>query len=302
MTTNTHTIPRKTALVLGATGRFGRHMSMALKQAGWSVRPFDRATDDLPQAAKGADIIVYGWNPSYDQWQDQVAGQADQVIAVAKSTGAIVLVPGNVYVYGAETPAVMHPETPHLATNPLGRVRIDLESRFRNGGVQTILLRAGDFLDTAPSGNWFDQVIAKSVGKGKITYPGRPNIPHAWAFLPDYCRAFVALAGKRADLPTYTSVNYGGYTLSGNDIARILDVRLTRMNWLPIWALQPVWKMARHLMEMRYLWNTPHQLDNTMFEELLPDFKPTPAAEALAQAVSFQINPNQSVVTAQPAV
>lgn len=96
----------QTALILGPTGRFGRNMALAFENAGWAVKRFDRKTDTLNSAAMGADVIVHGWNPTYDRWAKDVPVLTKKVIAAAKVSGATVLIPGNVYVYGADAPAV----------------------------------------------------------------------------------------------------------------------------------------------------------------------------------------------------
>lgn len=286
----------QTALILGATGRFGRNMARAFAAAGWQVRSFDRTRDDLDQAARGADVIVHGWNPPYDQWAAEVPVLTDQVIAAARASGATVLVPGNVYVYGATSPATMTPDTPHAATNPLGRIRIAMERALADSGVPVILLRAGDFIDTEPSGNWFDKIITAKLHRGRFAYPGSLDAPHAWAFLPDYARAFVALAEKRADLPRFCTLTFGGYTLSGRQMATALGVAPGRFGWLPVRLLSPVWKMGRCLLEMRYLWSMPHQLDDTAFRAAVPEFDATPLEDALAQATSVHVDPDKVVV------
>lgn len=286
----------QTALVLGATGRFGRNMVLAFEAAGWVVRQFDRKTDNLHEAARGADVIVQGWHPSYELWAKDVPVLTKRVIAAAKRSGATVLIPGNVYVYGKDALAVWREDTPHAANNPLGRIRCDMEAAFEASGVRTIVLRAGDFLDTEPSGNWFDMVIVKNLAKGKFVYPGDTDIPRSWAYLPDMCRAFVMLAEKRAELALFTTLNYEGYTLSGQQMANILGVSAQRMNWLPLYLALPFWKLARPIIEMRYLWNKPHQMDGSAFRKLLPDFVETPAAEAVLTAASFQIDPDKAMI------
>ena len=297
-----------TVLILGATGRFGRNAAHAFRQAGWTVRTFDRAKDTLAKAAQGADVIVNAWNPPYPEWAKRVPALTDDVIRAAKQTGATVIVPGNVYVFGADTPGPWYETTPHQAQNPLGRIRIEMETAYRRSGVRTIMLRAGDFIDIRPSGNWFDQFMTNKLDRGLFTYPGNPDIDHAWAFLPDLCRAAVLLAEMGDDLPVYADVTFPGMTISGNDMARALarltgkPVKLKKMSWLPLIIARPFWKMATHLLEMRYLWDTAHRLDGTGFARLLPDFRATPVDEALALAipqplVRSQINPNQPVPT-----
>ena len=162
----------QTALILGPTGRFGRNMALAFENAGWAVRRFDRKTDEINAAAQGADVIVNGWHPSYERWAKEVPVLTKRVIDAAKRSGATVLIPGNVYVYGKDAPAVWSEDTPHNATNPLGRIRTEMEATFKASGVRTIILRGGDFLDTEPSGNWFDMIIVKNLSKGKFAFQG----------------------------------------------------------------------------------------------------------------------------------
>jgi len=291
----------QTVLILGASGRFGRNAAQAFAARNWSVRRFDRDRDDLMASAQGVDVIVNAWNPLYPRWAAEVPGLHARVQQAARASGATVIVPGNVYVFGAETPGPWGPDTPHLAQNPLGVIRARMERSYRQSGVRTIILRAGDFLDTHPSGNWFDQIIAKRLDKGILTWPGDPDALHAWAFLPDLARAAVALAERRHELPVFTDVPFAGYTISGADMARTLGgVRIRQMSWLPLQLLRPVWPLARHLIEMRYLWNTPHRLDSTSFDTLLPGFEQTDLADALRAAtahisVDTQINPDQPV-------
>lgn len=296
----------QTVLVLGASGRFGRNAALAFNKAGWNVRRFDRRYDNLITAAQGADVIVNAWNPAYPDWAADVPRLHAQVIEAAGYSGSSVIVPGNVYVFGSEAASPWSGETPHLARNPLGRIRARMEEAYRASNVRTIMLRAGDFIDTEPTGNWFDRVMIAGLSRGKFTYPGNPDIPHAWAYLPDLCRAAVQLAEIRHELPRFADVPFAGYTLSGRDISdglsAIMDrqVRLTRMNWLPVRLARPFWRVAPHLLEMRYLWDTPHSLDGSLFDDLLPDFHETPLEQALASAIpapllNRQIDPDQSV-------
>ncbi|SMX33020.1 hypothetical protein MAA8898_00378 [Maliponia aquimaris] len=286
-----------TALILGGHGRFGRNAAAAFRDAGWQVRLHDRAGGNLADAAMGADIIVNGWNPPYPDWAAQVPGQTAQVIAAARASGATVIVPGNVYVFGADAPEGFGPDIPQRAANPLGRIRIAMERSYRDAGVRVILLRAGDFLDTEASGNWFDLQIAPSLKKGILTYPGDPAVPHAWAWLPDMARAAVALAERRHSLPPYAEINFPGYTLTGTELAalcgRVLgcEVRVRRMAWWPLHLARPFWRVARSLLEMRYLWSKPHRLTRASLDAVLPGFVDTDPAKALAVALAPVLSP-----------
>ena len=147
----------QTVLILGANGRFGGHSARAFAAAGWNVRRFDRAHDDLDTAMTGVDVVVSAWNPpGYHLWTEDLMAQHQAVAAAAARHGATVILPGNVYVYGPEAPSPWREDTPHLATNPLGLFRKRLEAAYRDSGARTIVLRCGDFIDTEKTGNWFE--------------------------------------------------------------------------------------------------------------------------------------------------
>lgn len=280
----------RTALILGATGRFGRHMADALVRHGWSVRRFDRNTDSLRDAAHGADLIVNAWNPPYSRWKVEVPKLTQLVIEAAQASGAAVMIPGNIYVYGEDLPPVLSPLTPHQATHGLGKIRRSMEAAYRDAGVKTIILRAGDFLDTEASGTWFDRVIAAKISKGRFSYPGPLDKAHTWAYLPDLAEVAAQLADQLETLPQYLDLLFEGYTLTGSEMAAILERALGRavcakpMAWLPIQLARPFWREARYLLEMRYLWQRPHSIDGSALAERLPGFTATPVEEALYRA------------------
>ena len=290
-----------TVLILGPTGRMGRHAVQAFESAGWEVRRFDRAKDTLWDAAWGASVIVNCWNPPYPRWAAEVPGMTKQIIEVAKASGATVIIPGNVYVYGAQAPERFGADTPHLAQNPLGRVRIDMEAAFRRSGVQTIVVRSGDYLDTEASGNWFDLIISKPVAKGSISYPGPLDCPHAFTFLPDVAVTMVALAGKRQQLATFEDVAVPSFTLTAQEMAEAISkvaghkVTAKKMAWWPIRVAGLVWPLGRYLLEMRYLWAKPHHLDTSRHQALCGDLAMTPLHDALTQALNLDVDPDKAM-------
>lgn len=290
-----------TVLILGATGRLGRNAAIAFEAAGWEVRRFDRSKDSLWDAAWGASVIVNGWNPPYPQWAAEVPDQTSQIIEVAKASGATVIIPGNVYVYGAQAPERFGPDTPHLASNPLGRARVNMEAAYKASGVQTLVVRAGDYIDTEASGNWFDMIITKPLAKGYISYPGPLSCPHAFTFLPDVAATMVSLANKRHTLAQFEDVAVPSLSLTGHALADALGdvvgrpVRAKMMAWLPLRIASIAWPMGRALVEMRYLWRKPHHIDATRHSELCPDVAQTPLQDALAQALNVNIDPNEAM-------
>ncbi len=283
----------RSVLILGASGRFGQAAAAAFKGAGWTVGRFDRSRDTLAAAVQGQDVVVNAWNPpNYSHWATEMVPLHQRVVDALKDSQTTVIVPGNVYVYGPHATRPWSENSAHLATNPLGRLRIAVENAYRAAGVRTIVLRGGDFLDTSPSAGWFDLMMVKNLKRGRLIYPGALDAPHAWAYLPDMAQAAVALAERRLELPTYTDVPFTGYTLTAQEMAahlsKIIDrpVVPKRMNWLPVCVLATVMSGLYGLPEMRYLWSLPHMLDGTRLKELAPGLDATPVETALRAAIA----------------
>ncbi len=281
---------QQTILILGSTGRVGRHVGLAFQKAGWGVRRFKRGQDNLAAAADGADVIFFGWNPGYERWAQEYEAQLRQVLDVAQASGATVLFPGNVYVFGAGSAEMMGQNSPHAAQNPLGKIRVRMEAMLKASPVQTIVLRAGDYLDTEPSGNWFDKIMVAKAAKGQFAYPGARDVPHAFAYIPDLAECFVQLAERRAALGAHEDLPFAGYTLTGQQLCDAVEealghpLRIKGVPWGLLKVLGLVMPMMRNLGEMRYLWNMPHQLDHKPLRDLLGEVPHTPLDQAMMQA------------------
>ena len=304
-------------LIAGAGGRFGRHAAAAFAEAGWQVRAMTRsgargfetvepvagdALDpaQLIRAAEGAEVIVNALNAPYPDWPQALPRTTQALLAAARATGATLLHPGNVYGYGTAIPGVATPETPYRPDTRKGRLRAQQEMTFRAaaeaGEIRCIVLRGGDFLDTEIAGNWYDSHITGGLAAGRFAYPGPLDRLHAWSFLPDFAEVAAGLAARRDALPAFAAFNHPGHALTGAELcaltARAAGRPLTPRPF-PWWALRlaaPVWPLGRELLEMRYLWSTPHRLEDRRLAALLPGHRPTPAAQAVAAAVAPRLD------------
>jgi nucleoside-diphosphate-sugar epimerase len=278
------------ALVAGAGGSFGGEMARALAAKGWEVRRYARGSD-MTLAAKGAALIVNALNPpGYHNWDQLIPEITSAVLAAGRASGATVLVPGNVYPYGKE-PGPWGPDTPHRPNSRKGRIRAEMEARYREAattdGPRTILLRGGDFLlPTAPQ-LLMNQMTLSKVAKGKITALGAADALHAYAYLPDMARAALGLLDLGDALPAYADIPFAGHAFTINDLAaRIarLTGRPIQVSHFPLWFFtltSPFWELARELREMLYLNSLPHQMDPGPMRRWLPDHCDTDLDEVL---------------------
>lgn len=279
----------QTALILGARGKIGRHFTKAFQDAGWQTRAFTRGTD-MAAAAQGCDVIVNGLNPpNYHAWDRLLPAITTEVLAAAKASGATILFPGNVYVFGTQ-PGPWDETTPHRPVSRKGRIRSEVEARYKAAaaeGVQVIILRAGDFIDPGSADSLMDIAFLRRFDKGVVSTMGDPDAPHAYAYLPDMARAGVQLAAMRADLPAFNDVPFPGHTFTTRELMQELQAltgRRLKLGHFPWWMIRlaaPVWELGRELGEMRYLYDTPHSLSGTRLQALLPGFRQTPLSEVL---------------------
>ena len=284
----------KTVLICGASGLFGSAAARAFAAAGWTVRTYQRGTD-MTAAASGAHVIVNALNPPmYHAWDRLIPEITAQVIAAGLASGATVLVPGNVYVYGTE-PGLWGPTTPHRPTSRKGTIRAEMEAQYRAAtqrGLRVILLRGGDFIDPSSPKSFWNMIVLKSVARGKIQSASPAHVSRAYAYLPDMARAAVALADQAPSLPAFTDMPFAGFTLSMADLAAHLSgltgqkMQLTGFPWWLMRLASPFWELARELTEMRYLFNHPHALDPAPLQAALPDFQLTPLDEVLRQELA----------------
>lgn len=290
-----------TVLILGPSGKIGTHAKRAFGAAGWQVRSYDRATNDMISAAQGVDVIINGLNPpNYHNWARLIPQITKEVIAAAKAVGATVIIPGNVYNFG-DVPGTWSEHTPQNANTRKGRIRIVMEEAYRRSGVQTIVLRAGNFIDPDQNGDVMSMLQLSKIGKGKLVTMGDPRAMQPYCYLPDWARAAVALADKRLDLQSFEDIPFPGHAFTMENLRQFLETQLDkkiRIRPFPWWTMTlaaPFWELARELAEMRYLSNTSHQLDRTKFDRLLPGFQATDLSTVMLAGLPGNIHPDQTM-------
>jgi nucleoside-diphosphate-sugar epimerase len=299
----------KRVLVLGANGRLGRAAVQAFAAAGWRVLAQARQAPGQPlpanavalqadaldvealvRQASGVAVIVNALNPDYARWGTLLPPLTDAVLRLAAATGATVMLPGNVYNFGSQLPPVLQETTPFAGDHAKARLRIALEQRLQAEAPRSIVIRAGDYL--GGSGTWFDMAMTKPLARNGLTHMGPRDITHAWAWLPDLAQVFVRVAERREQLPAHAVLHYAGLTLTGAELHAAIETavgRPLRAGRFPWWTLMlgaPFVPLLRSLLQMRYLWHRPHQLDESRLQALIGPVPHTPVVEVMRRCLA----------------
>lgn len=257
----------------------------------------------LASAARQADVIVHALNPDYTRWDRHMPAHTAQVIDLALLGQAVLMLPGNVYNFGNELPPVLSESTPFVANTPKARQRVALEASLEQAGQQhglrTVVIRAGNFLAPAGQGEtWLEQGMGRKLAQGIFTNMASPDVATPWAWLPDLAQVFVQVAEHRHLLadparPRHQVLHYAGHTLNNSDFKRAFErvlgtsLRSTQFPWWMLRLLAPVSPLFAALVEMRYLSQRAHRLDDTRLQALLGHAAPcTPIDVCMRSALA----------------
>lgn len=292
-----------TALVLGATGGVGYETARALLRHGWRIRALHRSPErtaallpeaewragdamkapDVTAAAEGAALIVHGVNPpGYRNWRQLALPMLENTIAAARRSGARIAFPGAIYNYGPEVFPLVDEDAPQNPHTRKGAIRVAMERRLQRAaeedGLRILILRGGDFFGPHMGNSWFSQVLVKPGAPLKaITYPGRPEVGHTWAYLPDFAEAVARLAERKAETGVFESYHFEGHWFPrGGEIAERIriaagatELPIRYFPWGVVKLSSPFVRLFRELVEMQYLWTTPLRLDNSRLRAAL---------------------------------
>jgi len=308
---------KKTVLIVGATGGVGSEIARALARRGFRVRALHRNPErakasmgalgaiewvkgdamnaaDVLAASSGVSLVVHAANPpGYRNWKGLALPMLDNSIAAARAAGARLVFPGTVYNFGPETFPSVAESAPQQPRTRKGAIRVAMEQRLMQAareGVPVLIVRAGDFFGSAGKNNWFSQGL---VIPGKplrwMLYPGKREVGHTWAYLPDLAETIARLVEREAELGAFETFHFRGHWFErGVEIAEatrrvagVPNARIWSFPWFVVYLLAPFVETFREMIEMRYLWNCALALDNAKLLGFLGEEPHTPLDEAL---------------------
>lgn len=311
---------KPTVLIIGITGNIGAAAAAAFLQRGWMVRGLSRDVESarsrvafgdavawhkgdaldpgaVRRAAEGAAVILNAANPpGYRRWRALALPMLDNAIAAAGHSGARLMFPGNIYPYGPDAWPAVDEDAPQNPISRKGRVRVEMERRLQDAsarGVQSLILRAGDFFGSDRDSSWLGAVMVRPGRRVRaVTYPGDPRVGHSWAYLPDVAETFAALAERSDGLEDFARFHFAGHHLApGSDMVAAIrravgrDVPMRRLPWRLLRPAGLFSETLRELQEMRYLWFNDIALDNRRLVDVLGAEPRTPLDTAVTETL-----------------
>jgi nucleoside-diphosphate-sugar epimerase len=308
----------RTALVIGITGSIGREVAETLLRRGWQVRALHRdpsaarisgvspnavewikgdamQSSDVVEAARGTELIVHAANPpNYRNWRGLALPMLDNTIAAAKISNARILLPATIYNFGCNAPRILKENTPQIPTARKGQVRVEMELKLQKAslhGVRSIIVRAGDFFGPGAGNSWLTRGMVRARGRVRSVYnPGPPEVGHSWAYLPDLAETMARLIECERPMSAYEVLHFRGHWFErgvemAERVCRASGISGHRIKPFPWWAIKlaaPFVNAFHEMLEMRYLWQVPMQMDNTKMRTLIGQESHTPIDVALA--------------------
>jgi nucleoside-diphosphate-sugar epimerase len=221
-------------------------------------------------------VLAVGFPYDGALWRAVWPRTVRNVIAAAEKTGARVIFIDNLYMYGPQRdPLVETMPLTAFGAKPAARAeatRIWLDAAAA-GRVLFAALRAPDFYGPGVGNAYLGDVSFGALAKGKAAlFIGPPDIPHAYAYVPDIARATVSLIdapdsayGQAWHVPCAPTRTTRELFQMGADA---LGVKL-HLNILPAWLLRPAGLFSpflRELPEMRFTWDRPYHVNAEKFE------------------------------------
>jgi nucleoside-diphosphate-sugar epimerase len=312
---------QKTMLIIGATGGVGKAVAEAVAAHGWHVKALTRhrdptalghvpgvniewrqgdamQADDVLRAAQGVDCILHAANPpKYSRWRELAMPMLDNAIAAAKSSGARLILPGNIYNFGNDAGTLISESSPQHPPTRKGKVRVEMEQMMQEAaqqGARMMVVRAGDFFGGHSPSSWFSTVMIKPGKPVKaVNFMGDKDVGHSWAYLPDLAETIARLASVEDKLGNFEVFHFSGqWTPRAIDMAEAIrrasgnpKATIRSFPWPLLYLASPFVELFRELLEMRYLWKVPMRLDNRKLVSVLGEEPHTDLDQAVRNSL-----------------
>lgn len=311
-------------MVLGGSGGVGSAVARLLAQEAVAVRAVNRTgkipflprrvqvaaaeavvPETLRPVCAGATVIYHCIHPTRDY--DLLVPITRHVIDAAAEVGALLVVPGNVQVYG-KVDGAMTEDLPFRSTGRNGKVYIRVAELLREahtgGRLRVVVGRTahcyGPYVRRIWPGTDFDAALA---GKANSVV-GNVDAPHTYLFVEDFARSLIRLAssddaiGKSWHVAAPAPITMRDFLKLMYEELR-LEPMFRRRNSLSLFLGSLVNQEEDRLREMRYQFERPFVVDASRFAALF-ELHTTPHSEGIRRTIDWYLRLEEQARAAAP--
>ena len=298
-------------LVTGAGGGLGSNVVRAAHRRGLAVRALVRdstkarmpdgvevvsgdAVDaaSLTRAAEGCAALFHLVNVVINRdWVSTTSRLLDAALTACRATGARLVFPANVWVFGRGSPGQRVAEgAPARPCSEKGAARASKEDRIRASSVRWVMVRLPEFY--GPHVQTLTGPPLQRISRGqRAWWFGPADVPVELVYMPDAAEAIVEvglLAGADGEvfhLPGAAPITAREFfseaaRQQGGGSFRAVPAGVVR-------AAALVNPMARSFADILHLWEHPILLDGAKLRARLPQLRTTPYAEGHATTLAW---------------
>jgi nucleoside-diphosphate-sugar epimerase len=300
--------------VLGAGGGLGRNVVDAALAAGHAVVALVRdparaglpaavttlvgdatRAEDVARAMAGADAAMYCVNPPLATWLQTFRPLLEAAIAGARTSGARLIFPANVWIYGPGRRGERVDESrPASPTSRRGELRASMEQTIREAGIRYALVRLPEFY--GPSVTTLTARPVHAALKNRRTlWPGLLDVDVELVYMPDAARALVAVAvAPSCDADVFHLP--GVPTTPRRFVERIyaqvgVKPRVTGIHGWPLALVGKLDATVGAVSDIGHLWTDPILLDGSKYRARFGEVPLTPLDEAIKTTVGWHRKP-----------
>lgn len=170
-------------------------------------------THQIAAALNGCTHLFYCINVPYPEWYTKLETLLKASVDACIATGAKLVFPGNVYVYGKPQFNPVTEAHPHAAHTRKGKIRIRMEELLfqshKKRGLQYTVVRMPDFYGPYVINGVTEKLFTSALTGKKMQWYGSLKVPYEMIFIEDGAQAMVD-AGIAAHTNGF-SLNVPGY-------------------------------------------------------------------------------------------
>jgi nucleoside-diphosphate-sugar epimerase len=221
----------------------------------------------LRRLAEGVEVVYNAANPPYHRWPELWPPMAGAMLAAAKDNDAVLVITGNLYVYGpVDRP--MTEDMPLAAPTVKGKVRVKMWQDALASGVRVIEARGSDYISPRYS---LIELALPAMRAGKtVRMPAPLDIPHTFTYTGDMARTMITLAkdsrawGRAWHVPSAPPMTLRELLERTARVAGLPAPKLAKYPMPVVRAAGLFDKFTREFVEMSYQFRRPFELDSSL--------------------------------------